>query len=253
MRVDCPEEKKFAVVDEVNALRRQQGYEVVDVDGVRVTFPDGWGLVRASNTQPMLVLRFEAQTEARLQEIRGLFEGAVRVRPAEARRMNDGRLAVGVDLGGTNARAALIGESGHILAQVKRKLPGREPKAVADILAEAIAEAQGERGPLPVGVGVAGQNPRRQRRGVAGSEPRLARRSFRRDARWSAWAAPVYVLERPSCRRAWASSARVQRSVSNTSSWCSWARAWAAASFSGDGCTPARWASPASSVTPVRW
>jgi phosphomannomutase/phosphoglucomutase len=48
------------------------------VDGVRVIFPDGWGLVRASNTQPLLVLRFEARTEGRLDEIRALVEGKVR-------------------------------------------------------------------------------------------------------------------------------------------------------------------------------
>jgi phosphomannomutase/phosphoglucomutase len=47
------------------------------VDGVRVVFPDGWGLVRASNTQPILVLRFEATTEARLAEIRRLVEDQV--------------------------------------------------------------------------------------------------------------------------------------------------------------------------------
>ena len=51
------------------------GYQAVTVDGVRVVFPDGWGLVRASNTQPILVLRFEATTEARLAEIRALVEG----------------------------------------------------------------------------------------------------------------------------------------------------------------------------------
>ncbi len=44
---------------------------------MRVTFPDGWGLVRASNTGPILVLRFEAQTEERLAEIRALVEGTV--------------------------------------------------------------------------------------------------------------------------------------------------------------------------------
>jgi glucokinase len=71
--------------------------------------------------------------------------------------MSEGRLAVGVDLGGTNARAALIDDSGHILLQVKRKLPDRAPAVVADILAEAIGEAQGQRRDLPVGVGVAGQ------------------------------------------------------------------------------------------------
>jgi phosphomannomutase/phosphoglucomutase len=49
----------------------------VTVDGVRVLFPDGWGLVRASNTQPLLVLRFEAQTAARLAEIQSLITGKV--------------------------------------------------------------------------------------------------------------------------------------------------------------------------------
>ena len=52
-------------------------YRSVNVDGVRVTFADGWGLVRASNTQPLLVLRYEATTEARLREIRDPIEGAV--------------------------------------------------------------------------------------------------------------------------------------------------------------------------------
>jgi phosphomannomutase/phosphoglucomutase len=47
------------------------------VDGVRVTFPDGWGLIRASNTQPILVLRFEASTPERLREIQTLIEGTV--------------------------------------------------------------------------------------------------------------------------------------------------------------------------------
>ncbi|MDZ7374030.1 MAG: phosphomannomutase/phosphoglucomutase [candidate division KSB1 bacterium] len=68
IRVDCPDEDKFAVVDElIKHFRRE--YEVVDVDGARVLFGDGWGLVRASNTQPVLVLRFEAKTPERLREI----------------------------------------------------------------------------------------------------------------------------------------------------------------------------------------
>jgi phosphomannomutase/phosphoglucomutase len=46
-----------------------KGYDVIDIDGVRVNFADGWGLVRASNTQPALVLRFEATSEASLQKI----------------------------------------------------------------------------------------------------------------------------------------------------------------------------------------
>ena len=47
---------------------------MIDVDGARVVFPDGWGLLRASNTQPVLVLRFEAETPERLEEIRSLVE-----------------------------------------------------------------------------------------------------------------------------------------------------------------------------------
>ncbi|MBI5067058.1 MAG: phosphomannomutase/phosphoglucomutase [Deltaproteobacteria bacterium] len=76
LRVDCPEEKKFELV------RRAQEWfsarhRTVTVDGVRVLFPDGWGLVRASNTQPLLVLRFEATTAERLAEIRALVESKV--------------------------------------------------------------------------------------------------------------------------------------------------------------------------------
>mgnify|MGYP000845345488 CR=1 FL=1 len=77
IRVDCPDELKFRVVAEVTEEMRKH-YEVVDVDGVRVTFPDGWGLVRASNTQPALVMRFEAQSQARLEEIQHLVEDAVK-------------------------------------------------------------------------------------------------------------------------------------------------------------------------------
>ena len=49
-------------------------FRIIDVDGVRVEFDDGWGLIRASNTQPVLVLRFEAVSEKRLEEIRELVE-----------------------------------------------------------------------------------------------------------------------------------------------------------------------------------
>jgi len=77
IRVECADDIKFKVVDEVKKAMSGD-YEVIDVDGVRVNFPDGWGLVRASNTQPALVLRFEAQSEARLEEIRALVEGEVK-------------------------------------------------------------------------------------------------------------------------------------------------------------------------------
>ena len=55
-------------------------HDVIDVDGVRVLFGDGWGLIRASNTQPVLVLRFEARSEERLRAIRDEMEGWLRSR-----------------------------------------------------------------------------------------------------------------------------------------------------------------------------
>jgi phosphomannomutase / phosphoglucomutase len=76
LRVDCPEDKKFELVRRAQAWFSAR-YQAVTVDGVRVVFPDGWGLVRASNTQPILVLRFEATSEARLAEIRALVEQQV--------------------------------------------------------------------------------------------------------------------------------------------------------------------------------
>jgi len=72
IRMDCPDEKKFDVVARL-AEAFKKDYEVIDVDGARVLFEGGWGLVRASNTQPVLVLRFEASDEKRLEEIRELF------------------------------------------------------------------------------------------------------------------------------------------------------------------------------------
>ena len=74
LRVPCPEERKFAVVREITEYFRKT-HPVIDVDGVRVDFGDGWGLVRASNTTPLLILRFEADTVERLAEIRGIVEG----------------------------------------------------------------------------------------------------------------------------------------------------------------------------------
>jgi phosphomannomutase/phosphoglucomutase len=68
IRVDCPDEEKFQVVAALTEHFKKR-YEVVDVDGARILFGDGWGLVRASNTQPVLVLRFEATTPERLDEI----------------------------------------------------------------------------------------------------------------------------------------------------------------------------------------
>jgi len=76
IRVDCPDRIKFDVVQAARDHFRKT-CEVIDIDGMRVPFGDGWGLLRASNTQPVLVLRFEAGTEARLQAIRGEIEGVL--------------------------------------------------------------------------------------------------------------------------------------------------------------------------------
>jgi phosphomannomutase / phosphoglucomutase len=73
IRVDCPDDKKFIIAAKATEYFRRH-YDVVDVDGVRVKFPEGWGLIRASNTQPALVLRFEAQSESKLAEYRALIE-----------------------------------------------------------------------------------------------------------------------------------------------------------------------------------
>ena len=73
-RVDCPDRDKFAVVEQVRDHFRGR-YEVIDVDGARVLFPQGWGLVRASNTQPVLVVRCEARTPEALEEIKGAIAG----------------------------------------------------------------------------------------------------------------------------------------------------------------------------------
>ena len=76
IRVDCADHIKFEVVRQVTEYFRQRE-QVIDIDGVRVLFQDGWGLVRASNTQPALVLRFEALSEKRLTEIRQIVEEAL--------------------------------------------------------------------------------------------------------------------------------------------------------------------------------
>lgn len=76
IRVDCPDELKFGVVQRVTE-RFRKTHTIIDVDGVRMLFPQGWGLVRASNTQPVLVLRFEASTPELLDEYRHEVEAVV--------------------------------------------------------------------------------------------------------------------------------------------------------------------------------
>ena len=72
IRIDASDEEKFEVVADL-AKHFKAEYDTIDIDGVRVLFGDGWGLVRASNTQPVLVLRFEAKSRERLREIIQIF------------------------------------------------------------------------------------------------------------------------------------------------------------------------------------
>lgn len=78
IRIDTTEEKKRRVVEEVKKEFSNGDYKVNDIDGIRISFDDGFGLVRASNTQPVVVCRFEATSKARLEEIQNLIEGSVR-------------------------------------------------------------------------------------------------------------------------------------------------------------------------------
>lgn len=78
IRVDCADEIKFDVVDKIVALFKAK-QTVIDIDGLRAIYDDGWGLVRASNTQPALVLRFEALSEKRLDDIRNEIESELKI------------------------------------------------------------------------------------------------------------------------------------------------------------------------------
>jgi phosphomannomutase/phosphoglucomutase len=73
LRVDCPDDRKFDIVAAA-AEHFSRRYETLTLDGVRISFEDGWGLLRASNTQPVLVMRFEARTEVALAEYRAEME-----------------------------------------------------------------------------------------------------------------------------------------------------------------------------------
>jgi len=77
IRIDCPDERKFEVARRVRDHFRSAGADIIDVDGVRVCFDHGWGLLRASNTQPVLVMRFEADTPEQLAEYQQTVERVV--------------------------------------------------------------------------------------------------------------------------------------------------------------------------------
>ncbi len=81
IRIEATDEDKFDVVADLAAFFKKS-YDSIDIDGARVLFGDGWGLVRASNTQPVLVLRFEAKSKARLLEIIEIFKTKLREYPS---------------------------------------------------------------------------------------------------------------------------------------------------------------------------
>ena len=82
LRVACPDADKFTVVDRAVAWFGDR-YPTNDLDGVRIDFPQGWGLVRPSNTQPVLVMRFEADTAEHLADYRGEVEAWLRAHAPE--------------------------------------------------------------------------------------------------------------------------------------------------------------------------
>src|SRR6185369_14349990 len=75
IRFDCPDDKKFAVVTKLTEAFKKT-HKVIDIDGARILFEHGWGLVRASNTQPVLVMRFEADTAEHLNQLQKTVESA---------------------------------------------------------------------------------------------------------------------------------------------------------------------------------
>ena len=82
LRVACPDEAKFAVAERAAAWFRDR-YPTCDIDGVRIDFPDGWGLIRPSNTQPVLVMRFEAESAEQLAAYREEVEDWLRTAAPE--------------------------------------------------------------------------------------------------------------------------------------------------------------------------
>lgn len=77
LRAKVTDENKFEIVNKIKEYCKEKNYEIVDIDGVRVEFVDGWALVRASNTGPNLTLRFEATTEKRAQELQQEFQNLI--------------------------------------------------------------------------------------------------------------------------------------------------------------------------------
>jgi phosphomannomutase/phosphoglucomutase len=70
IKIKVEDERKFEIIENIIKELKEEGHEVIDIDGARVLFEDGWGLVRCSNTTPYLTMRFEAQSPKRVEEIK---------------------------------------------------------------------------------------------------------------------------------------------------------------------------------------
>ena len=77
LKVKVTDENKFEIVEKVKEYCKEKNYSIIDIDGVRAEFEDGWALVRASNTGPNLTARFEAKTPERAQEIQKEFQNLI--------------------------------------------------------------------------------------------------------------------------------------------------------------------------------
>lgn len=73
LHASCPDDRKYGIVEDLTEAFRREGFEVIDINGARVVFPDGWGLVRASSNLPALVLRFESKSREGLSRIERVF------------------------------------------------------------------------------------------------------------------------------------------------------------------------------------
>ena len=74
INIKVTEQQKFKIIDELKPLIKDNNYKLIDIDGIRLESKNSWGLVRASNTSPNLVLRFEGNTEKDLSEIKNYFK-----------------------------------------------------------------------------------------------------------------------------------------------------------------------------------
>ena len=78
INIPTTDEDKFTIIDEFKKISNFEDGKIIDTDGIRVEFDDGWGLLRAANTSPVLVLRFEADSTKTLNEIKEMFKDTLR-------------------------------------------------------------------------------------------------------------------------------------------------------------------------------